>query len=154
VDFRVITEAEEFITKQGLDNSSAKLFPKGTVLMALYGQGKTRGQVAVLGIQATTNQACAAILPRTGIDPYFLFLNLSGRYEEIRSMSNSGGQENLSQTLVREIPFTFPNDPIEQYKITSLLTSLDELITAEMQKLEALKTIKRGLMQQLFPSPE
>jgi type I restriction enzyme S subunit len=69
-------------------------------------------------------------------------------------MSNSGGQENLSQTLVREIPFTFPNDPIEQYKITSLLTSLDELITAEMQKLEALKTIKRGLMQQLFPSPE
>jgi type I restriction enzyme S subunit len=154
VDFRVITEAEEFITKQGLDNSSAKLFPKGTVLMALYGQGKTRGQVAVLGIQATTNQACAAILPRTGIDPYFLFLNLSGRYEEIRSMSNSGGQENLSQTLVREIPFTFPNDPTEQYKITSLLTSLDELITAEMQKLEAFKTIKRGLMQQLFPYPE
>lgn len=154
VDFRVITEAEEFITKEGLDNSSAKLFPKGTVLMALYGQGKTRGQVALLSIQATTNQACSAILPRKGIDPYFLFLNLAGRYEEIRSMSNSGGQENLSQSLVREIPFAFPTDPNEQAKITSALRSLDDLINAETQKLEALKTHKRGLMQQLFPSPE
>lgn len=69
-------------------------------------------------------------------------------------MSNSGGQENLSQSLVREIPFAFPTDPNEQAKITSALRSLDDLINAETQKLEALKTHKRGLMQQLFPSPE
>ena len=154
VDFRVITSAEEFVTAEGLKNSSAKLFPKGTVLMALYGQGKTRGQVALLGIQAATKQACAAILPRKDIDPYFVFLNLAGRYEEIREMSNSGGQENLSQGLIREIQFAFPQDDAEQRKVTSCLTSLDDLIAAQTQKLAALKTHKKGLMQQLFPSPE
>ncbi len=154
VDFRVITSAEEFVTAEGLKNSSAKLFPKGTVLMALNGQGKTRGQVALLRIQAATNQACAAILPRKDIDPYFVFLNLAGRYEEIREMSNSGGQENLSQGLIREIQFAFPKDEAEQRKVTSCLTSLDDLIAAQSQKLAALKTHKKGLMQQLFPSPE
>src|SRR5690554_3582220 len=64
VDFSVIVSAEEFLTAEGLKNSSAKLFPKGTVLMAMYGQGKTRGKVALLSIKAATNQACAAILPR------------------------------------------------------------------------------------------
>jgi type I restriction enzyme S subunit len=154
VDFHVITQAEEFITAEGLRNSSAKLFPKGTVLMALYGQGKTRGQVALLGIEAATNQACAAILPRKGIDPYFVFLNLAGRYEELRELSNSGGQENLSQGLVRDIPFSFPSDEAEQRKVTTSLSSLDGLIAAQQDKLEALKTHKKGLMQQLFPSPE
>lgn len=152
VDFRVITSAEEYITVQGLRNSSAKLLPKGTVLMAMYGQGKTRGQVALLGIEAATNQACAAILPRKGIDPYFVFASLAGRYEQIRKMSNSGGQENLSQGLVREIWFSFPPDDAEQRKVTSCLSSLDALITAETQKLEALSNHKKGMIQQLFPS--
>lgn len=152
VDFGVITTAEEFLTAEGLKNSSAKLFPKGTVLMAMYGQGKTRGQVALLGIRAATNQACAAILPRKDIDSYFVFLNLGGRYEEIREMSNSGGQENLSQGLIREIRFAFPPDDDEQRKVTACLSSVDALITAEAQKLEALKSHKKGLMQQLFPS--
>ncbi|MBF5003407.1 restriction endonuclease subunit S [Diaphorobacter caeni] len=154
VDFQVISSAEEFITSEGVANSSAKLFPKGTVLMAMYGQGKTRGQVALLGIEAATNQACAAILPRKGIDPYFLFANMAGRYEEIREMSNSGGQENLSQGLVREIQFAFPSEDAEQRKVTSCLSTLDTQITAEAQKLEVLKTHKKSLMQQLFPSTE
>lgn len=154
VDFRVIASAEEHLTAQGLANSSAKLFPKGTVLLAMYGQGKTRGQVALLGIEAATNQACAAILPREGIDPYFVFTNLAGRYEEIRRMSNSGGQENLSQGLIREIQFAFPPNDAEQRKVTSCLSSLDALVIAETQKLEALRRHKKGLMQQLFPSSE
>ncbi len=154
VDFRVINGADEFITAEGLKNSSAKLFPRGTVLMAMYGQGKTRGQVALLGIEAATNQACAAILPRKGIDPYFVFANLAGRYDEIREMSNSGGQENLSQGLVREIHFAFPSDDAEQHRIASCLSSLDALIAAETQKHAALQRHKRGLMQRLFPSPE
>jgi type I restriction enzyme S subunit len=152
VDFGVITSAEEFITSEGLKNSSAKLFPEGTVLMAMYGQGKTRGQVALLGIEAATNQACAAILPRKDIDPYFVFLNLAGRYEEIRWMSNSGGQENLSQGLIREIRFSFPPDDDEQRRVTACLRSLDAKITAEIQKLEIVEAHKKGLAQQLFPS--
>jgi type I restriction enzyme S subunit len=154
VNFCVIAEVEEFITEEGLRNSSAKVFPKGTVLIAMYGQGKTRGQVALLGIEAATNQACAAILPRDAIDPYFVFLNLAGRYEELRELSNAGGQENLSQGLIRGISFSYPPDDEEQRTITSCLSSLDDLIAAQSDKLEALKTHKKGLMQQLFPAPE
>ncbi|MFO1252225.1 MAG: restriction endonuclease subunit S [Inhella sp.] len=154
VNFDVIIEAKNFISKSGLRNSSAKLFPKGTVLIAMYGQGKTRGQVALLGIDASTNQACAAVLPIKQIDPYFVFFNLVGRYEELRRLSNSGGQENLSQGLIREIPFAYPSDRSEQQRIASCLTALDDHITAASAELEAFEIHKKGLMQQLFPSAE
>ena len=154
VDFNIIMEADEFITDAGLSNSSAKLFPKMTILVAMYGQGKTRGQVAMLGIKAATNQACAAILPRKDIDPRFVFLNLGSRYVEMRRLSNSGGQENLSQGLIQGLQFSYPQDVDEQQRIADCLTSLDDLIAAQTQKLHALKTHKNGLMQQLFPSPE
>ena len=154
VGFNIITKADEFITDAGLLNSSAKVFPETTILMAMYGQGKTRGQVAMLGIKAATNQACAAILPRKDIDPRFVFLNLGSRYEELRGLSNSGGQENLSQGLIQGLQFSYPNDQAEQQRIADCLTSLDDLIAAQAQKHEALKTHKKGLMQQLFPSAE
>ncbi|WP_374427645.1 restriction endonuclease subunit S [Ideonella dechloratans] len=154
VDFGVITSAEEFISQSGLKNSSAKVFPKGTVLIAMYGQGKTRGQVAMLGIDAATNQACAAVLPTKKVDPRFVFFNLSARYEELRRLSNSGGQENLSQGLIRELPFSYPEEVAEQQRIAECLSSVDILITAATQALETLKTHKQGLMQQLFPSEE
>lgn len=152
VGFNIITHADEFITDAGLTNSSAKIFPEKTILMAMYGQGKTRGQVSMLGINAATNQACAAILPREDIDPRFVFLNLGSRYDELRSLSNSGGQENLSQGLIQGLPFSYPNNQAEQQRIADCLTRLDALITAETQKLEALKAHKKGLMQQLFPA--
>jgi len=151
VNFGTITHADEFISEAGLKNSAAKIFPRGTVLIAMYGQGKTRGQVALLGIEAATNQACAAILPRKEIDPNFVFLNLASRYEEIRQLSNSGGQENLSQGLIRELPFSYPLNPAEQQKITTCLTSVDNVINAQAQKIEALISNKNGLTQQLFP---
>jgi type I restriction enzyme S subunit len=154
VDFGIINEANEFITEAGLNNSSAKLFPEQTILIAMYGQGKTRGQVAMLGMKAATNQACAAVLPRKDIDPRFVFLNLSGRYEELRRLSNSGGQENLSQGLIKGLHFSYPKDLVEQQRIADCLTSLNDLISAHNQKLEVLKSHKKGLMQQLFPSIE
>ena len=151
VDFNVIESTKEYITSAGLSNSSAKVFPKRTVLMALYGQGKTRGKVAMLGIEAATNQACAAILPSDEVDPRFVFLNLSGRYEEIRANSNSGGQKNLSQALVRDLPFAYPKERAEQHRIAECLTALDDQIAAQARKLDTLKQHKRGLLQQLFP---
>ena len=154
VDFNVISYAEEFITNEGLKKSSAKMFPKNTVLVALIGQGKTRGKVALLDFEASTNQNCAGILPTEAVIPNFAFLNLCGRYEEIRALSNTAGQGSLSQGLIRTLPFCYPKDKAEQQRIAACLSSLDDLITAETQKLEALKTHKKGLMQQLFPFPE
>ena len=154
VDFNVIESTGESISSAGLANSSAKVFPKRTVLMALYGQGKTRGKVAMLGVEAATNQACAAILPSDEVDPRFVFLNLSGRYEEIRANSNSGGQKNLSQALVRDLPFAYPKERAEQHRIAECLTALADQIAAQARKLATLKQHKRGLLQQLFPKPE
>jgi type I restriction enzyme S subunit len=154
VDFNIITAAEEFISDSGLENSSAKIFPTNTVLIAMYGQGKTRGKVALLGISASTNQACAAILPGKDIDPLFTFANLCGRYDEMRALSNSGGQENLSQDLIRQLPFRYPKNTEEQSKIVGCLSSIDMQIAAESKKLDVLKFHKKGLMQQLFPSLE
>jgi type I restriction enzyme S subunit len=151
IDFNTIGNAEEFITVEGLRNSSAKLFPKNTLLMAMYGQGKTRGKVALLGIEATTNQACAAIMLKKEVDVGFVFQNLASRYDEIRKLSNEGGQENLSAGLIKEIEVTIPSI-LEQQKIANCLSSLDELITAQTRKVDALKTHKKGLMQGLFPN--
>jgi type I restriction enzyme, S subunit len=154
VDFNVIAKADEFISELGLDNSSAKVFPKGTVLIAMYGQGITRGKVAVLGIPAATNQACAAILPNDEVDSGFTFVSLCGRYEEMRKLSNSGGQENLSQALIRALPFRYPKDVEEQTRVVECFSEIDTLIVGEGGKLDALKLHKEGLMQQLFPSVE
>lgn len=73
IDFNIIDKTDEKITAEGLKNSSAKLFPKGTLLMAMYGQGKTRGKIAILGIEASTNQACGAIIPKKSIDIFNIY---------------------------------------------------------------------------------
>ena len=66
IDFNIIQSHTDHLTQKGLDASAAKLLPKGTLLMAMYGQGATRGKVGILGFDAATNQACAAITPKNG----------------------------------------------------------------------------------------
>jgi len=148
--FNTIFETEEYITAKGLECSSAKLFPPGIVLMAMYGQGKTRGKVALLGIEAATNQACAAIIPDSAkLNECFLFQNLAGRYEEIRNLSNQGGQENLSGELIKSITITFPTIP-EQQNIATFLTAIDEKLTQLKKQKALLEQYKKGVMQRIF----
>lgn len=148
VNFKDIQNAEEYITEEGLNNSSAKLFPKNTILMAMYGQGKTRGQVGILKIEATTNQACAAINPKK-IDYIFLFQYLINQYENIRNLSNEGGQKNLSASLIKNIPISYPSKQ-EQEKIASFLTAVDTKIEQLAKKEELLGQYKKGVMQKIF----
>ncbi|MFD1818823.1 restriction endonuclease subunit S, partial [Pseudarcicella hirudinis] len=131
INFNFINKVDEYITEEGLDNSSAKLFSQGTLLIAMYGQGKTRGKVAMLNIEATTNQACGAITTNKNIlNPLFAFQNLTKRYDEIRDLSNQGGQENLSAGIIKGIEINFPKIP-EQQKIASFLSLIDERITTQ-----------------------
>ena len=83
-----LTEIEEFITQKGLDESSAKMMPKGTLLIAMYGQGKTRGMTAYLGIEASTNQACACILPSKEINQRYLWYYFILSYDKLRDFAN------------------------------------------------------------------
>jgi type I restriction enzyme S subunit len=150
IDFNTIFEAKQFITDEGLTNSSAKLFPKGSLLLALYGQGKTRAKVAILGIDATTNQACASIqINITTASTSYIFYDLQRRYESIRNLSNDGGQKNLSGALVKVLRVKLPSLP-EQEKIAAFLTSVDDRIDQLKRKKSLLQDYKKGAMQKLF----
>lgn len=149
VCFNTITDTEQKISVAGLNGSSAKIFPQNTILMAMYGQGKTRGQVAKLGIKASTNQACAAILLKDNFDTDFYFLYLQSQYENIRDLSNSGGQKNLSAGLVKSINVPVPPLP-EQKKIAKILSTWDQAIEATESLLKNSQQQKKALMQQLL----
>jgi type I restriction enzyme S subunit len=149
VKFGVIADTEQKITKQGLDNSSAKLFPKDTILMAMYGQGKTRGQVAKLGIEASTNQACAALLLNKEHDVEYYYQYLISQYDNIRELANSGGQQNLSAGIIKDISVPVPPLP-EQRKIAQILSTWDRGIATTEKLIGASKQQKKALMQQLL----
>ena len=149
VKFGVIVDTEQKITKQGLDNSSAKLFPKDTILMAMYGQGKTRGQVAKLGIEASTNQACAALLLNKEHDVEYYYHYLISQYDNIRELANSGGQQNLSAGIIKDISVPVPPLP-EQRKIAQILSTWDRAIATTEKLIDASKQQKKALMQQLL----
>ena len=149
VDFCTINHADQHITQAGLANSAAKLLPAGTLLMALYGQGKTRGKVAKLGITAATNQACAAISIRPGTDENYVFHFLESRYEQIRNASNGGSQDNLSGLIVKKLPITLPSFE-EQRAIASALSDMDALLAKLDQLIAKKRDIKQAAMQELL----
>ncbi|MTI17432.1 restriction endonuclease subunit S [Rhodobacteraceae bacterium RKSG542] len=149
IDYKGITNTSEFITEAGLTNSSAKLFPTGTLLVAMYGQGKTRGKVGYLQIKATTNQACAAFLPSSGYSSHYLFHVLSSKYGELRNLSNDGSQKNLSASLLKAYEIALP--PLaEQKKIAEILGTWDRAIEVAEKQLKNAQSQKRALMQQLL----
>jgi type I restriction enzyme S subunit len=150
IDFNVIDEAKEFITEEGLNNSAAKEFESGTLLMAMYGQGKTRGKIAILGLKASTNQACAAISLKSGVVKEFVFYNLASRYDEIRNLSNSGSQENLSGELIKKIHIPLPLNIKEQTAIATALSDTDALISSLEKLIAKKRAIKQGAMQELL----
>ncbi|MFZ3403288.1 restriction endonuclease subunit S [Aeromonas salmonicida] len=142
-------DTQEYISEQGLKNSSAKILPAGTVLLAMIGQGKTRGQVALLKFEATTNQNSAAIIFNDDQEPEFHFNFLLSQYENIRGMSNSAGQSNLSGALVKAISVPVP--PLsEQKKIAQILSTWDKAITTSEQLLANSQQQKKALMQQVL----
>jgi type I restriction enzyme S subunit len=149
VQFGVINDTGQKITEAGLKNSSAKLFPKDTILMAMYGQGKTRGQVAKLGIDASTNQACAALLLNDGFEVDYYYQYLVSQYKNIRELANSGGQQNLSAGIIKGIHVPIPPQ-LEQRKIAKILSTWDKTISTTERLIDNSKQQKKALMQQLL----
>lgn len=125
IDYRPILTTEERITQVGLENSSARVFPKGTLLMAMYGQGVTRGKVAVLEIEAATNQACAALFPDETLDPGFLDAFCVHAYDAIRNLGHGANQKNLSADILREIRLPRPPSLDEQREVSHVLRALE-----------------------------
>jgi type I restriction enzyme S subunit len=150
IDFKTIRETAESISTLGLKNSAAKFLAPETLLLALYGQGKTRGKVAVLGIEATTNQACASIVLSPDVSQGFIFYFLSSQYKAIRSMSNAGSQDNLSGRIVKQIMVPLPPTKAEQDAIAQSLSDADAFIESLEQLLAKKRNLKRGAIQELL----
>ena len=121
-----IFDCDGRITEAGLQNSNARYLPLNSVIIALNGQGKTRGTVALLRTLATCNQSIVSIAPKGNdkLIPEFLFYNLHSRYHEIRKMTGDAGSERrgLNMPLIRSIEI--PIAPIEEQR--KIVTILDE----------------------------
>lgn len=151
VDYCVINDTEEKITPQGLQDSAAKILPKGTLLLAMYGQGITRGKAAILGIDASVNQACAAIRPRDDrTDPDFLYYVLTHGYERLRGLAHGGQQQNLNADLIRGFSFGLPTDTDEQRDIAAALATLDRKLAHHQHKRAALNDLFQTMLHQLM----
>lgn len=143
VNFGLITETEEHITEDGLRQSAAKICPVNSVLVALYGQGPTRGRVALLGIDAATNQACAAIVPSSDFDPSFVYYYLESKYSDLRAMAHGAAQPNLNLSMIKGFPIPVP--PLAEQR------SLVDLVSAVARGHAALaerRSVLRSAMKQ------
>lgn len=139
---------ELFITQSGLNSSSAKIVDKGTLLYALY--GATSGEVAISKLEGAINQAILAIFPNKSVDKRFLAHFLKSHKERIVSELLQGGQGNLSGTLVKGIPVSYP-ELSEQNAIANYIDSIDAQISASTSRLASLKQMKAASLQAMFP---
>lgn len=145
----VITDVDEYITEEGLVNSSAKLVPAGTILVAMYGQGKTRGMTAYLDIEASANQACACILPSDKIDSMFMWKYFELSYDKLRSLAQGAGQPNLNGNMIKNFKVLVP--PIEMQKsYVNFVNQVDKSKVKVQKALDETQKLFDSLMQQYF----
>ena len=138
---------ELYITQKGLDNSSAKIVEKGTILYAMY--GATSGEVGISKINGAINQAILAMIPLE-YNGKIIAQYLRKNKESIIGKYLQGGQGNLSANIILELPIQLPGLE-ESNQIANFLESFDNIITLHRRKLEKLKLAKKALLQKLFP---
>lgn len=146
---KIITEVDEHITSKGLAASSAKIVPPNTTLIAMYGQGKTRGMTGYLGISASTNQACACILPSPEINSVYIWKYFELSYDKLRNMAKGGNQPNLNGNMIKNFPVLVP--PIKrQEEYVQFVNQVDKLKVAVQKSLDEAQLLFDSLMQRYF----
>ncbi|MBK8566891.1 MAG: restriction endonuclease subunit S [Saprospiraceae bacterium] len=150
-----IIKAEKFISEKALAETNCKIFPKHTLIIALYGQGKTRGQITELLIEAATNQACAAIEFYTD-HPFFkdfIKLFFQNNYEAIRALSDGGTQANLNLSKIKDTIIPIPHYEEQKRIVTkykTLFERIEKMNAYYQQKLKSLQSLKSSLLDQAF----
>lgn len=136
VNERRITAADEFITEKALEECSlGGILPVGSCLVAMIGEGVTRGKVARLELPACINQNFAAVVPGEDIDSWYLFYYLESHYESLRRWSQGTNQQALNCSLVRAFPIFVPT-LARQREIANLLREVDERYLLATMRLE------------------
>lgn len=150
-----VTEPAEYITDKALKETSVKLWPKHTLLVAMYGEGRTRGHCSELLFESTTNQACAAVvLPEDApVSREYLKLFFAANYERNRRLASGGVQPNLSLGLIRNMEVPAP--PIEEQariveEVHRQLTVLTALRRAGGETFTRAEALRRSILSRAF----
>lgn len=153
VDNCYINSTSEHISESAIKETNCSLYPPGTILMAMYGQGKTRGKVAYLNISATTNQACAALQLKkeyeNDVNLIYVFYYLRIIYEFLRTLSQGGGRPNMNLSIVRNIPLYLP-DIKQQELFAEKVQEIESYIKTQQVELENAKTMFQSLLHHSF----
>ncbi len=150
VNYCRIYDTENYISKEGLERSGAKLIPENSVIVAMYGQGDTAGRVAINKIPLSTNQACCNLIIDHRIANYeYVYYALSNMYDKLVSLKNGGAQPNLNVTIVKSIEIPFPKLEI-QNKIASIFSTYDNLIENNQKQIKLLEEAAQRLYTEWF----
>lgn len=149
----IIDSTIENITQVGLNNSSARWIPENSILLALY--GATAGQVSMLKIRATANQAVLAIIPNNEVvDTRFLFYQIFHNKQSLLFLAQGSGQPNLSKSIVDRLDISYPDSLPAQRRIAAILSTADKVIEQTRQLIGKYKSIKQGMMEDLLKPKE
>lgn len=144
-----IEETEEYITELAVQETNCRKFPIGTILVAMYGQGATRGKVGILNCAAATNQACAALIALACEDQEYIFAVLRNCYDELRNLGRGGTQPNLNLTLVKEFEIPWPEE-FAREEFSQKWRELDNLRHLLHRKLSLLQELQKSLSSRAF----
>ena len=143
-----IYSTSNYITQKGFDNSSTEIYPKGTILVAMY--GATAGKASMLKITACTNQAICAILPNDDYCPEFIKYNIDTLYEHLVGLSSGSARDNLSQAGLKELKLVLPKTKKEQENLIAALSLLDSKIELNKQINDNLEAMAKQLYDYWF----
>lgn len=150
VNYCRITETENFISEEGLNNSSAKLIAHNSVIVAMYGQGDTAGRVAINKIPLTTNQACCNLtIDENKADYEFIYYQLCTLYNKMVSLKAGAAQPNLNAQIIKNLEVKLPS-LTTQHRIATILSRYDTLIENYQKQIKLLEEAAQRLYKEWF----
>jgi restriction endonuclease S subunit len=151
LDDEWLDETAKTITEEGLRHSAARLYPRNTLLVAMY--GATIGKLGILKFSAAVNQACCALVVRKAMDMRFMFYTLRSLRPDLIAEALGGGQQNIGQETIKQIYVIFPPLP-EQQRIAAYLdascAAIDVAVAAKHRQIETLDEIRKSAAHQVL----
>ena len=150
----LIEETEEKITEAGLENSSAKIYPAGSLIIAMYGQGATRARTGKLAIKAATNQACCVLHEiNSQVEIDFLWFFLMSQYEPLRALASGNNQPNLNAGMIANYPIPVPPLDIQKALVEAISQARTEAAQLRQQAAQLREQARRKLERALLGAP-
>ncbi|CAG9359545.1 restriction endonuclease subunit S [Clostridium perfringens] len=149
INNKYVKNASEYITVDGLNNSSAKLFKKGTILYTIFA---TVGEVAILDFDATTNQAIVGLNHNEKIDTNYLYYFLKSQKDKISNISRGVAQNNINMSILKDIKVPIPDKTV-QLKISEVLDNAQGLIDKRKKQIEELDLLVKSKFIEMFGDP-